>query len=373
MKSNNPDTSGMFETTPSVGSIPSYVDKPQSSQDQQNNPNINNTNEIGAPLPMPNLPPSSLSPGNPQPQMMEYNPNPQYQLQIQPPYPPQAQPVLMQPPVQVVPPLSSNLTTPLIGAEMPNDKTTFDIVECLQDIRDASVADINKVMSPFNCCESCVILPEYHITITNRKDSQTRKIFIGKQIAESCCESGKMFIRMKYIPRDTSQNYLTVNNFELRLFDILGGMRINNCCEQKPTTSVRYTYNQQLMGEIFQPNKCNCCCTDPIYEIKSNSGIKRYIVTTDGTQCAYCCCDGCCCTFNAVTFPVLNSIGSQLVGEIFKNVFQPHRINLTQNDKNSLHWRVTFPNDSFPEDKIILIATAILIDYQNYFSLANRQ
>lgn len=363
---NNQDTSGMFERSPSENNdreSSSLIDKPH---ELQTSPHpYPDSNLIGAPLPNPIPPSNSVQNPLPSPYPVPYSPQPlssqansPYQSQGSIPVS-QVQPVILQP--QQLP--NNTLNVPLISSNI-NEKTTFDIIEILQDLREASSANITKILD-LNCCnEGCLLLPLYNVSIVNRKNLQERRILMCKAV-EDCCHPGPMEIRMKYIPRDISQNYITVNNYDLRLFDFKTAKASGNgCCEQKPNSSVYYNYNGQLLGEILQPLKCRCCCSDPIFEIKSNSEIKRYVITTDGSQCAYCCCTGCCCSNNSISFPVYNALCSQIVGEIFKDVFTRRRIPFGEKDR--LKWRVNFPLDAFPEDKILLIAAAILIDFQEY-------
>lgn len=345
----NPDTSGMFSSSVSLGENPSssnLIDKPQ------------------ALPPNPNLNQIPIQPSPPTPQYPAYSPQVVQNQAVGGVYQPQVQPVVQ----PMVVPQVNNLNVPLLSGTV-NEKTSFDIIEILQDLRDSSQANIKRMFN-FSCCnEGCLVqFPWYDVSIVNRRDQVERLILKCKIIFDQC-KNAPMEMRMKYIPRDTSQNYITINNYEVRLFDFKGfnGYRNDSsCCGQKPTSTLYYAYNQQLLGEIYQPLKCRCCCTDPIYEIKSNSGLKRYVTTTDGSQCSYCCCRGCCCKENSVSFPIYNQLCSQIVGEIFKDTTPRPGGFVLSGDKTQQKWRVNFPLDAFPEDKLLLIANAILIDFQEY-------
>lgn len=348
MSSNN----NMFSSTPNINisSDSSYVSKPNSiysnvNQENNLNPPIINNQIYSDPL----LGQNNVSQPAQTPQI--YAPNTMINTQIPP------QQIIVPPQYQVQ---NNSITSPLLN----NDRTPFDIVELFQDLADAGIARIEKFFDDRELCQCTNLLPQYNISITSRKDMQTRNIFVCKCMTEGCCGPQNMNIRMKYIPRDTSQNYITINNYDIRLLDIKGGA-VKPCCFQKDICQVTYNFNNQLLGEIIEPKYCVCCCEDPLFRVNSNRHMTRYNVTTDGSQCSVCCCAGCCCSLNEISFPIYDSLGNQIVGEILKE-----RTSVSQ--KNNQYYRINFPADSFPEDKILLIANAMIIDYEKFLILGKR-
>ena len=120
-------------------------------------------------------------------------------------------------------------------------------------------------------------------------------------------------------------------------------------------TLVFLVENNTTLGDIRQPN--GCCCSEPDYQIKNSKSIK-YRVVTNGCQCSYCCCDGCSCMNSGVRFNILDSTHTQIVGDIFKSGLS------SSNDL--LTYKIIFPEDATPDEKILIISSVFSIDTFNY-------
>ena len=165
-----------------------------------------------------------------------------------------------------------------------------------------------------------------------------------------------MFItHVKYIPR--AANYTTFIrdvNYEKRFFDAITTADPLGGCSN-PQTQVFLVENNIILGDIRQPN--GCCCSDPDYQIKNSKSIK-YRIVTNGCQCSYCFCDGCSCVNSGARFNILDSTHTQIVGDIFKSELS------SSNDL--LTYKIIFPEDATPDEKILIISSVFSIDTFNY-------
>ena len=297
-----------------------------------------------------------------------YNPNiqPNYIPNNQPQYPmPQAPPnysnsynstyngVGYQPmqPIQSYPqnnmiPSMPNSKAPLL---LNQSNYPLEAIECMEDLNESPEAIITKNFEGLVFKDT-----KYIVTL---KGTVNRNIFIGKKASKVFGNPKYFEVKVKYVPRDTDYNTFSQNkDFSKRLFDIY------NLVDLSTRIGVSNKETGINFGNIKQPNIC--CCSDPDYQLINNQNYTRYRVTTDGCQCSYCCCDQCCCSYNETNFRILDSTRTQLVGEICKN-------EIADISKEKLTYRINFPRDASPEDKILLICTAISIDCLSYRRLGS--
>ena len=270
-------------------------------------------------------------------------------------------PILNQPPPGAY---YSNYQT---GPEAPLLQNSYqnyslEALECFEDLGDASEAIINKYLDSGICSNcSCCIIPRYQILIESKNKGFKRQIFLGRKQEQICNNNRSFKIKVKYIPRDTGKLIINIpkNEFEKSFFEI------NYLNNGRGTNNVPIQViggGGTFYGNIRQPNSCqDCCCSDPDYQIYSIDNFNKYRITTDGCQCSYCCCDGCCCQKSAVEFQIYNSNKDQIVGKIIKSEF----FSMNQ----FLNYKISFPNDATPEEKILIISSVIAIDNFKFLSL----
>ena len=130
---------------------------------------------------------------------------------------------------------------------------------------------------------------KYRVSVIN-KDETARNIFICRRdFLFFANDKYDYEVKMKYIGRDSTDAILETKDFDKRLIDIISSGE----CGYKPRMHVRNMDNNIILGRIDQPQICPCCCKDANYEIypRYNQGnIPKYIVSTNGRQCSYCCC-----------------------------------------------------------------------------------
>ena len=232
---------------------------------------------------------------------------------------------------------------------------SLDMLELFEDLIEVTSAEIRKYFQGgvlgFGAAH------KYRVKLKFPGGTE-RNIFIGKRSSDFFHNNKYNFeIRMKYIPRDCTDEILNTKDFEKRHFDIDS----NDIYGYKPKIFIKNVENNTniMMGTIEQPRCCNCCCQDANFEIYPQFGRKtdlpRYFVTTDGCQCPYCCCEGCCCEETGINFQIFDPSKSQLVGNINKLDFSRQR-------SDFLVYNIELPAEATPEEKLFIIFTAIAID-----------
>lgn len=253
---------------------------------------------------------------------------------------PNQTPIMYQPmPMQIIP---SNIVEP--PAQLPK---SLDMIELYEDLAEVRKAEVLKYFQGGH---------KYRVKIEYQKNME-RNIFIGKRNS-SINGTYDFEIRMKYIPRDSTEEILNTKDFENRHFDIDS----HDLFGYKPKI---YIINKEdkkniIWGGIEQKRCCTCCCRDPnieIYPYYLLNSFPKYFVTTNGCQCSYCCCDDCPCSYGMTNFQIYDTTKSLLVGNIIKTEYDYEVF---------LRYNIEFPPDAPPEDKILIIFTAIAIDNIDY-------
>ena len=124
------------------------------------------------------------------------------------------------------------------------------------------------------------------------------------------------------------------------------------CCFCRPHMDVRLEDTNKFIGQIREP--CTCCDLDT--EVYDSVGNLRYLITGD------CCQLGLCCGSTAqklasINFNILE--GGRVVGS-FKKLSSSFGEFFSKADS----YRVGFPPNARPEDKMLLIIAGLMIDYQ---------
>lgn len=295
-----------------------------------------------------------------------YNMNQPHYQQMPGPVVAQPPPIQMMPyqPVQPVP--VQPVVVPVVtGAAVPllvNQNTaniSLQASECFEDLHESSEAMLTKYFEGLIFKDT-----KYEVTIKYRNGGSERNIFIGKKTSSSILDKDSFKISVKYIPRDSNYNeFIKDKKFDQGFFEVSTIMDLLKGCA-KPNVQVLNTDNNTVFGNIRQPNIC--CCSDPDYQIKNSLNFVKYRVVTEGCKCSYCCCEGCCCLFSETSYKILDSTHTQIVGEIFKYEY-------VQGGKEMLTYRIIFPNDATPEEKILIISTAMAIDHFVYKSIGGKK
>ena len=101
---------------------------------------------------------------------------------------------------------------------------------------------------------------------------------------------------------------------------------------------------------------------DPEFEVYEANGNLKYFVNADCCQCGILCANNIFGKFSSAVFNVYSSQTKSIVSTITKMSAQSYGEVVTDADS----YKVTFPQEASPNDKMLLIALGLMIDYQ-YF------
>ena len=170
----------------------------------------------------------------------------------------------------------------------------------------------------------------------------------------NCCTANSREFNM--IIKHVANSAGLDENFSTPFVDIKKPFKLTCFCLDRPEMIINYGSNGQRLGRIKQP--FSCC--DPIFYTFNSSGTHRYIIHADCCQCGLICANNFCGKLSEVLF----------------NIYKPDNLNIpcgTIRKKSATgselvtsadSYQVNFPNDASPEDKMVLIAAGLMIDYQ---------
>ena len=244
--------------------------------------------------------------------------------------------------------------------------SSLELAELLEDLAEVKKASVLKYFQE-GCC-GFDDKHKYRVSIINN-DGSSRYIFICRtdHIWFPLINSYQYDVKMKYIPRDSTNAILETKDFNKRLIDLVSNFE----CEYKPRMFVRNSDNNSIIGRIQQPRICRCCCKDANFEIYSRycqPNIPKYVITTNGRQCSYCCCVYCCCARHKTNFLIHNKTTNFISGNVLKKDF---RVGNSIIVDDFLTYDINFPDDASPEEKILIICAVIGIDNAAYKDLGN--
>ena len=203
-------------------------------------------------------------------------------------------------------------------------------------------------------CES----PNRYYVFSQSPQAGMKLLFKCKEYS-SCCQrnccaaNAREFIMdMKHVANVGCMD----ENFQNSFVHINKPFKCTCCCLERPIMDVTYTQGGQLIGQVKQP--FTCC--DPYFTVFDNSGTLKYFVHADCCQCGICCANNFCGKMSEAVFNIYKDAGlTEPVGSIVKKVASFSEL-ITSADS----YQVNFPLDASPSEKILLIVTALMIDYQ---------
>ena len=206
--------------------------------------------------------------------------------------------------------------------------------------------------------------PNYIQTVTGFAFPNTYSIFVQTPMgmkymfrvkerssccARCCCEgSGRpLYLEVKHIASisefqtDISKVYLTINK----------PCRCPCCCFCRPYMDIKHVDTGKFFGRLREP--CTCC--DLKTDVYDHIGNLKYEVNAGCCQ-AGLCCGAACQKLNDIEFKILHNGAN--VGRLFK---MP--ANFAEFFSKADSYSVQFPTMATPEDKMLLIMAALMIDY----------
>ena len=126
------------------------------------------------------------------------------------------------------------------------------------------------------------------------------------------------------------------------------------CCFCRPELDISLASNNEYLGTIREP--CQCC--DITTEIYDKTHALKYEIRGD------CCQIGLCCGSSVekiaeIQFNILRN--GQNVG-----IMRKLSSSMGEYFSKADSYKITFPLDATPEDKMLLICAGLLIDYENF-------
>ena len=202
-------------------------------------------------------------------------------------------------------------------------------------------------------CES----PNRYFVFSQSPQTGFKMLFKCKEQSECCqrnCCSASMrefVMDIKHIANAGALN----ENFQNSFVHVNKPFKCTCCCLERPEMIANYSANGELVGKVKQP--FSCC--DPIFTIYDNAGTMRYYIYADCCQCGLCC-SGPCAKMSEVTFNIYRDANmGQPIGSIVKKI-----ANVSELITSADSYQVNFPADARPNEKLLLIITGLMIDYQ---------
>ena len=206
-------------------------------------------------------------------------------------------------------------------------------------------------------CES----PNRYFVFSQSPQAGMKLLFKCKESSEccqrNCCSaSAREFVMdIKHIP-DASM--LMNENYQASFVHVHKPFKCTCFCLERPVMNATYTQGGQILGQVKQP--FSCC--DPIFHIYDSGNALRYIVHADCCQCGILCSNNFCGKMSEACFNVYKDAGmSAPCGSIVKKM-----ATLSEMVTSADSYQVNFPMDASPSEKLLLIITGLMIDYQ-YF------
>jgi hypothetical protein len=133
------------------------------------------------------------------------------------------------------------------------------------------------------------------------------------------------------------------------------------CC--RPEMTLLLGEQKEIVGKIVNPY--TCC--DPEFEIFDKSGNVKFKVHADCCQCGLRCANNICGKFSSANFDIYDGAMTNKVGQISRMPAQSYAEMVTDADS----YQINFPAQASAEDKLLLIALGLMIDYQYFESGSN--
>lgn len=209
-------------------------------------------------------------------------------------------------------------------------------------------------------------MPNRYYVFSQSPQGGMKLLFICKEFsdccARNCCPANTRELSMKIkhvgVQAQINDDYTTSFVTALKPF------KFTCACFERPVMRVSFTQGGQPVGKVKQP--FTCC--DPEFEIFDNAGSMRYFVHADCCQCGLLCANNFCGKMSEAYFQVYSSAARGVpVGRIFKKVARGVGEILTSADS----YQIDFPQGATPQDKLLLIVTGLMIDYQFFEQSAN--
>ena len=263
------------------------------------------------------------------------------------PYPSQA--YINQPMPQVVVP-------PIMFPGIANYTFVLDPMEELALCPRVEIRQQPQFFEQISGCES----PNRYFVFTQYPQGGNKMLFKCKEqsgcFQRQCCSAScrEFTMDVKHISNAGCLN----EGFQNSLVHVNKPFKCTCFCLQRPEMIVNYTKGGELLGKIKQP--FSCC--DPVFTIYDNAGAPKLFIHADCCQCGLCCANNFCGKMSQAIFHIYADASmTQSIGSIVKK-----RATFSEMVTSADSYQINFPSNAQPNEKLLLIITGLMIDYQ-YF------
>jgi len=211
----------------------------------------------------------------------------------------------------------------------------------------------------------CIEKGEKQFKVADQKGEQ---LFVAVEDKDLCCQrcgccctrDYDVFLKKKSEDEEHFYNYHVKRTCCTRLACL-------SCC--RLGMNVEDTKAKSNLGTVA--SDCQCCSCWPKFTVNNESGAPRFIVQQDSHFCANCLCCGArsrqCCGIDCY-IPASLSITPHPSGKSTEIV---HQAGGRGADDDA--YQVTFPEGASVNDKLLLVAATLCIDYKMYTSPAQEK
>ena len=165
------------------------------------------------------------------------------------------------------------------------------------------------------------------------------------------CPTSLKVVNMKLIHISSSET----KNSNKRDSNIFKPFRCTCLCLYRPVLILTIEESNEIVGKIIE--QYSCC--DKIYEVFSKQNKVKYYVKGNYSQCGLFCSNAICGKTCDVNFSILSPEKQEPIGNIERHL---------DKEKWEESFQVNFPSDANSNDKLLLLAIGLMIDYQ-YFEI----
>lgn len=212
----------------------------------------------------------------------------------------------------------------------------------------------------------------YQVYYKNPGDPNYTMLFNCKEMSgyceRNCCSGDARPFQMniKHLSNTTIEN-----DYQSNVFAVLNKPYkvACYCCGRPEMTGHFKSIDGPIFGKIYQPY--TCC--DPVFHIQNSQGQVSFSITTDCCKCGFCCRGG-CGMFEPITFSIFKgeSCDSKMTGNSCGRIVK-HSMGIQSLISDADNFEVFFPSEATPEEKLTLIAAALMIDYMFFEENPNQK
>ena len=203
-------------------------------------------------------------------------------------------------------------------------------------------------------CES----PNRYYVFSQSPQQGMKLLFKCKESSEccqrNCCSAStrEFIMDIKHIANAGMMN----ENFQNSFVHVNKPFKCTCFCLERPEMIATFGNGGQIVGKVKQP--FTCC--DPLFTVYDNAGVARFYIHADCCQCGILCANNFCGKMSEALFNIYADASlTSPVGSIIKKVATFSEM-VTSADS----YQVNFPVSASPNEKLLLIISGLMIDYQ---------